>query len=281
MNLLAGILAAASVFPRAYSHNDYWRGRPLFDALDRGFCSVEADIHLIGGELRVGHKKQDTKPGVTLETLYLDPLLARIRAGGGKVYPSGEPFTLFIDIKTDAEPTYAALRPVLQRYSEMLTSWRGARSVRRAVTVVISGNLPKRGLKAESVRYASLEGTLMELESKDPLYTVIGVDWKVTFTWLGLGPIAREEMGRLRWTIERAHARGRGTHFWDAPETDLGYLLMWQEGSDYINTDDLDGLRRFLQRVSSRPTPPRAPLPRPARLLESLPERLHDAGFAR
>ena len=33
--------------PRAHAHNDYEHPRPLLDALSHGFCSVEADVHLV------------------------------------------------------------------------------------------------------------------------------------------------------------------------------------------------------------------------------------------
>ena len=45
----------------AHAHNDYEHKRPLFDALDRGFCSIEADIYLVGGELLVGHTPLDLR----------------------------------------------------------------------------------------------------------------------------------------------------------------------------------------------------------------------------
>jgi len=47
---------------RAHSHNDYAHTRPLLDALDQGFCSVEADIYLENGQLLVGHDKKDLTP---------------------------------------------------------------------------------------------------------------------------------------------------------------------------------------------------------------------------
>ncbi|VXC12011.1 exported hypothetical protein [Arthrobacter sp. 9AX] len=56
------------------AHNDYEHDRPLFDALEHGFTSVEADVWLVDGELRVAHDLADAKQGVTLESLYLDPL---------------------------------------------------------------------------------------------------------------------------------------------------------------------------------------------------------------
>src|SRR5437764_15141577 len=54
---------------RAHAHNDYEHIRPLWDALDRGFGSVEADIWLTGDLLLVAHDKKQVKPDRTLEAL--------------------------------------------------------------------------------------------------------------------------------------------------------------------------------------------------------------------
>src|SRR5205807_5564118 len=89
-----------------HAHNDYEHKRPLFDALDNGFCSVEADVFLVDGELLVAHTRKEVKPERTLEKLYLDPLRKRIKANGGKVYPGGPTIFLLIDVKTEAKPTY-------------------------------------------------------------------------------------------------------------------------------------------------------------------------------
>src|SRR5690242_5509037 len=71
LSILCGILGAggvdsvsgadAAIIPltRAHAHNDYEHTRPLLDALDQGFCSVEADVWLIDGELRVAHDERD------------------------------------------------------------------------------------------------------------------------------------------------------------------------------------------------------------------------------
>src|SRR5258708_18978619 len=50
---------------RVHAHNDYEHKRPLFDALDDGFCSVEADIFLVDGQLLVAHTRTSVKPGRT------------------------------------------------------------------------------------------------------------------------------------------------------------------------------------------------------------------------
>src|ERR1041384_779449 len=117
------LCAQGQLLTNGFAHNDYLHERPLFDALDRGFCGVEADIHLVNGELLVGHDADSLKPERTLAKLYLDPLQKRVRENHGKVYSNGPELLLLIDIKTEAEPTYAALRPLLSRYADMLTSF--------------------------------------------------------------------------------------------------------------------------------------------------------------
>src|SRR4051794_13026225 len=100
---VAGLAVAADppVTPlkNAHAHNDYLHTRPLFDALDQGFCSVEADVFLMDGKLLVGHTVFELKPDRTLESLYLDPLRERTKANGGRLYRDGPRGWLLVDVK--------------------------------------------------------------------------------------------------------------------------------------------------------------------------------------
>src|SRR5256885_12298392 len=95
---------------RAHAHNDYEHTRPLLDALDHGFCSIEADIWLVDGNLLVAHDRGKVKPDRTLQALYLDPLRERVRRNGGRVFSARPPATLLIYGKTEAQATDAAFR---------------------------------------------------------------------------------------------------------------------------------------------------------------------------
>ncbi|MET9663571.1 hypothetical protein ABZY11_43800, partial [Streptomyces sp. NPDC006510] len=126
---------------RAHAHNDYLHTRPLYDALTHGFTSVEADIFLVDGELLVAHEATDLDPARTLASLYLDPLLARVRANHGTVHPGyREPVQLLIDIKTDGAAAYLELDRQLRRYRRMLTTYHHGRVRPGAITPVISGD---------------------------------------------------------------------------------------------------------------------------------------------
>lgn len=86
--------------------------------------SVEADIYLVGDQLLVAHDPVDLDPSRTLESLYLEPLLARIRANQGSVYRGYRtPLKLLIDIKTEGASTYLELDRHLRRYRQIFTTY--------------------------------------------------------------------------------------------------------------------------------------------------------------
>ena len=47
---------SAKPLANAHAHNDYEHDRPLLDALDEGFTSIEADVFLVEGQLLVAPK---------------------------------------------------------------------------------------------------------------------------------------------------------------------------------------------------------------------------------
>ena len=233
---------------QAHAHNDYEHPRPLFDALAQGFCSVEADIYLVDGQLLVAHNRADVKPERTLERLYLDPLRARAKANNGQIYAGGPPFWLLIDVKTEAKSTYAALHPVLERYADILSVTTDGRSERKAVSVVISGNTARDAVKAQTRRYAAIDGRPPDLETDAPAHLVpwVSESWTKLFKWTGDGPIPAAEKNRLREFVGKAHQQGRLVRFWATPEKPEFWQELHAAGVDLINTDKLAELRKFL-----------------------------------
>jgi hypothetical protein len=233
---------------QAHAHNDYEHKRPLFDALDNGFCSVEADIFLVDGALLVGHTRADLKPERTLEKLYLDPLRERIKANAGKVYAGGPTVFLLIDVKTEAKSTYAALRTVLAKYADILSVAKGDKFQPGAITVVVSGNCDRDGITAEEVRYAGIDGRPPDLDSTAASHLIPWVSqrWGALFQWKGDGPMPEAELTKLREYVARAHKHGRLVRFWATPENPVFWEQLLAAGVDLINTDQLPELREFL-----------------------------------
>lgn len=248
--------------PQGHAHNDYEHKRPLLDALDHGFFSVEADIYLVEGKLLVGHNLADLRPARTLEALYLDPLSKRVRENGGQVHRGGNGFLLLVDIKSDAEKTYEALQKVLARYADMLTVVQNGHEEKRAVTVVLSGERPIATLAAEKTRRAGYDGRLTDLHSGDSphLLPLISDNWVNHFEWRGEGPFPEAERKKLEGIVKAAHEKGRGVRFWATPDKLSVWNALHEAGVDLINTDDLSGLDEFLR---TRNKPEKSPAARP------------------
>jgi glycerophosphoryl diester phosphodiesterase len=239
--------ASIQPLPHAHAHNDYEHERPLLDALDRGFCSVEADIWLTADGLLVAHDRRDLKPGRTLESLYLDPLRARIRTNGGRVYKDGPAFYLLVDVKSDAESAYAALDKVLRQYADILTSFSAGKTEDKAVTIILSGNRAIDRVAAQEQRFVGIDGRPEDLDREAPreLYPWISANWTLLFRWRGEGPMPEAERKRLVEYVERAHQQRRQVRFWATPEKEGVWRELTAAGVDFLNTDELDDLKAF------------------------------------
>ena len=248
-------VAGTHVIPlsRAHAHNDYEHERPLYDALDHGFNSVEADLFLVDDDLYVAHDRRDITTERTLRRLYLDPLRERVKYNGGRVYSNGPQFTLLIDIKTGAGDTYKTLDRILAEYRDIFTSFGPDGRSDKAILAIISGNRPRELMESQKLRYAGCDGRLTDLESESPaaLIPLISDNWRNHFKWNGTGEMLAEEHDRLREIVQKAHEKGRLVRFWSTPDNPSpAREALWREllsaGVDLLNTDDLEGLRQFL-----------------------------------
>ena len=240
--------------PRGHAHNDYEHKRPLLDALDHGFCSVEADVYLVEGRLLVAHERDKVTPSRTLQSLYLDPLRERANRNGGRVFRDGPVVTLLVDIKSEAEATYAALREAFKQYADLLCTFSSGAMEARAVLVIISGNRPRKTMEAEPLRYAAYDGRPEDLDSpvSSKFIPWISESWGRLFKWHGVGPIPDDEKRKLQEFVSRAHAQERKVRFWGTPDQQEVWQELHDAGADLINADDLAGLQEFLLRPSAK-----------------------------
>ncbi|MFA6561654.1 MAG: hypothetical protein WCV00_07065 [Verrucomicrobiia bacterium] len=161
-----------------------------------------------------------------------------------------------IDLKHDWRVLYPALRAVLVKYADILTTFRDGRKETKAVLVIISGNHTLDMLDGEPLRYAALDGGLTDLDS-DVLANLvpwISGQWSRTFKWRGEGAMPEGELARLKEIVAKAHQQGRRVRFWGAPDRPVFWAMMRDVGVDLINTDNLSGLEKFL-RTPKLPAP--------------------------
>ncbi len=241
-------------YRRAHAHNDYRHKKPLLDALEQGFCSVEADIFLINGKLLVGHSILELDPEKTLTSLYLDPLRKIIQKNRGRVHPDYPWFTLMIDIKSESVSTYRSLSIVLAQYSDILTSVKNGKVNLKPVRVIISGNRAWDTIESEIIRHCGIDGRINNLNSKKPahLMPMISDNWSHHFHWRGNGPFPEKEKKKLIQIVKQAHQAGRVVRFWNTPENKNLWIALHAANVDFINTDQLAKLNSFLKEKNSK-----------------------------
>jgi len=239
-------IAGYAIF--SHAHNDYEHARPLLDALDAGFRSVEADIYYAGGAFRVSHDGDSSKG--TLEELYLAPLELRVAANHGSVFGDGVPFRLVIDIKEARAELPAALDALLARYPMVSRRDDGAGDVTAgAVDVVFTGDDGmKRTLVAPSPRWGTRDSNSFSTSDPpgDERWTDYALAWPDYLAWDGDGEIPAEDLRQLECLVNDVHGSHRKLRMYATPDRKAVWAAELAAGVDYINTDDLAGLSRFL-----------------------------------
>jgi hypothetical protein len=244
---------------RAHAHNDYLHERPLLDALDHGFCSIEADVWVSNEELLVAHTVLEIRPGKTLEALYLKPLSDCAAKRGGWVYEPGRTVTLLIDFKSDGKATYLVLARQLEKYRQLFAPRDpgGGRPAVPPVLAVISGDRPIDAIAADEHRLCGVDGRLPDINSTESatLIPLISDAWSAHFTWNGTGAIPGAERQKLRRRVEETHASGRRLRFWGAPDNEAVWSELYGAGVDLLNADDLARLQKFLSSQNKQAAP--------------------------
>jgi hypothetical protein len=184
-----------------------------------------------------------------LQALYLDPLRRRIKRNGGRVFPGGPECTLLIDLKSDWQSIYPVLRSTLSNYTDIITTFRDGAKQTNAITAIITGDRAKEMFAGESIRYATFDGDLPDVNSIEPADLVpwVSSNWSKSFRWTGRGAMSDEEKKQLREMVAKAHQHGRKVRFWGAPDKPEFWQAMLENDVDLINTDDLAGVQKFFE----------------------------------
>jgi hypothetical protein len=222
---------------------------PLLDALDHGFCSVEADVHLLRKKLFVAHDLDQVREERSLEGLYLKPLRKLAQEHGGRIFPGLPSLTLLIDVKSDADPAYETLREALKKHPKSFTQFHEDKIETNAITVIVTGNRARKIMESEDTRYAAIDGRIEDLDSAAPasLIPLISDNWTKYFKWNGVGEMPDDQRKKLHDFVTKAHAHGRRLRFWSTPDKPEVWKELFDAGVDLIGGDDLDGLEKFLR----------------------------------
>jgi alkaline phosphatase len=230
----------------AHSHNDYENPIPFFTAYDQGFGSIEADIFYFNDSLFVGHTFGDIQKKRTLQTFYLDQIKNKLIANHGLPYAdSSKSLQLLIDIKTDPNKTLQKLVAILDTYSSIINAGK--------IKIVITGNRPKPIEFENYPSYIYFDGDLDKKYSSNELAKIglFSADFTSYSQWNGKGIMVKADREKIDSIINSTHQKGKKIRFWASPD----YLNAWQQfikmKVDYINTDHIVALAKFLNEWST------------------------------
>ncbi|UDQ55093.1 alkaline phosphatase [Chryseobacterium indologenes] len=228
----------------AHSHNDYMQEIPFWQAYYANFGSVEADVFLVKGKLWVAHTEKDLSPDRTLESLYLDNISKQIKLNKGSIYADKtKKLQLLIDIKQDYKSSLAALVATLKKYPEITGN--------SGVKMVITGGRPQPGDFRNYPSYLYFDGDLDKNYTTDELKRIgmFSADLPGLVKWNGKGIPRDEETAKIKAAVERAHTQQKPMRFYGAPDFPNAWVNLMDMGADYINTDHIPDLKKFMNTI--------------------------------
>ncbi len=229
-----------------HAHNDYEHARPLFDALDARFESVEADVWLNGNDIGVSHTGAPFKG--SLKSLYLDPLEARVAEHGGSengVYGDARTFFLWLDLK-QSDPKLLDLiasqleLPFVTRFDDSGVASLGA------VTVLLTGEAQGKEALTNRPAPRPFARDSNDYSPSDPRadgkWGTYAVSYASFFTWDGRGTLPASQKRQLDNLVNGAHTLGRRLRIYANPETPEYWKAAKAAKVDFIGGDDLAAL---------------------------------------
>jgi len=253
-----------SVLSVAHSHNDYEQRRPLAQALEAGFPSVEADVWQRGRDVVVSHHGFfELSVRGRLEDLYLNPLQERVDRLGS-VLGDGRVFYLWIDLKDSSRELTDALHDLLARYP-MFSVFTDEQVRPGAVVAILTGNegAKRRYTDEHPVRYACRDSNLLGEHdpAADRRWTWYALAWDelIAGSTATADGLRAAQLG-LRRVVERAHALERRIRIYGVPERPEAWEAAVASGADLVGTDRIEALGEFLRRRDAgRASGPLAP----------------------
>ncbi|AKK72237.1 alkaline phosphatase [Chryseobacterium gallinarum] len=228
----------------AHSHNDYMQEVPFWQAYYAQFGSIEADVFLVKGKLWVAHTEKELSAGRTLENLYLDTISKQIKLNKGNIYPDpNRKLQLLIDIKQNYKTSLNALVNTLKKYPEITGN--------SGIKIVITGGRPQPDDFKNYPDYLYFDGDPDKNYTEDQLKRIgmFSADLPGLVKWNGKGIPRDEETAKIKSVVEKAHARKKPVRFYGAPDFPNAWVNLMDLGVDYINTDHIPDLKKFMNTI--------------------------------
>ena len=193
-----------------HSHNDYQHAVPFRDAYFHHAAEIEADVYLpktpeMKDSLMIGHDTTDIKPGRTLISMYIDPIVSLFKKYHNHISPdSNYTFRLMIDVKDQWKDVYPLLLKEIGKYPSVFD-----RKVNpMAVQVFVSGNRPPDATYHIYPGIINFDGLPAHNYTPADLAKIVLIsdNFSTYSNWKGEGELPAKDLYRIRKVINAAHA---------------------------------------------------------------------------
>lgn len=228
---------------RGHAHNDYEHPRPLLDALDQRFLSVEVDVFWRDAStIAVAHFPWQMRG--ELAPLYLDPLERLVRARGS-VFGDGAPFFLWIDLKDDSDALVDAIDTRLSQSPDVFTRfYDDTGEDARPVRVILTGAAAKERYVERAERFAIRDSnTIVDAAAPMP-------DSRFGFYALSHAGLDQGSLDAA-YRAAKESAGDRALRIYGAPDDEANWCAQHGAAIDWIGTDRLEALGALLDAPAS------------------------------
>jgi alkaline phosphatase len=222
---------------KCHAHNDYKQKHPFVEAYTLGFGSIEVDVFLINNELYVAHEASEIDSALTLKSLYIDPILVEIHKNNGKLK---QPLQLLIDLKTGGE-TLKIVENQLLRFKDIFK--------KAKLTIVISGQAtaPENFEKFDEMLSFDGRPELDYTKSQLKRLALFSHALDKLVKWNGKNQLDDDQLEMVQAFVKSIHKKGKKLRFWASPDTPTAWTTLMNLRLDYVGTDNLIGLAKFLE----------------------------------
>lgn len=232
--------ALPAPLPRSHAHNDYAHRKPLLDALDQGFQSIEIDVFPRGRKLKVAHIPGFLWLKKDIERLYIKPFARRFRHNPEAWQARRVIF--MVDIKEKPARCYALMQQITAKYPDLFH--RQGHTDGKPLEILFSGAKPWDEVLADTSGLFALDGN--PGHASDHRFSHLKMPrvssaYSSHFTWRGEGAMPEKERAELRRLVALAHDNGRQIRFWAMPQHPNVWAVFAEMGVDWLNIDDLKG----------------------------------------
>jgi alkaline phosphatase len=185
----------------------------------------------------VAHTSAEINHKRTFSSLYLDPLVSRLKANGGYAYKDRQPLELLIDLKS----SYKKVLPLLLKKLKPYRGYFDLSQNPHAVRIVISGAMPPPDKLTLYDSIFTFDGRLGNHYPKEDLKRVklVSADVQNLVSWGAGSKLSEEQQQKLQQVIDSVHHEDKLIRFWATPNTDYAYKTLMKMGVDYVNVDSL------------------------------------------